>query len=127
MNLLSRLFRIFYIVIGLIVALSIIGCEPYQAIIYDNRTSTPVNVHLDLVPLDYTGNPTRTWNDPGDIIEAGESKELITWVPNTKGGGNMYKYTVVAVTEKEKIILSKVFTWDELHDMGWRVVIEAQE
>jgi hypothetical protein len=99
------------------------GCEPYQAITFDNRTSTTVKVYLDRVPLDYTGIPSRTWKDPGDIIGAGESKKFVTWVPDTRRSGLNYKYTIVAVTEQNEIVLSKVFTWDELHDMDWTVVI----
>jgi hypothetical protein len=107
---------------GLIVLLT--GCEPYQSIIYDNQTSFTVKVDISLVPVDYSGTPTLTWDSPGVVLSEKETKEFMTSVPNTKRGGADYKYTVVAVIETGEIVFSKVFTWDELHDMNWRVVLK---
>ncbi len=108
----------------MMVILSMIGCEPYQSITFENQTVLPVKVNLYLVSLDYDSNPTRTWNESGDVIYAGESKTLVTQVPDDRKGGLNYKYAMVAVTEDNEILLSKVYTWDELHDLDWRVIIE---
>jgi hypothetical protein len=98
--------------------------EPYQSITFENRTVLPVKVILYRVSLDYDSNPTQTWNESGDVIYAGESKTLVTQVPNVRRGGLYHKYAMVAVTEDNEILLSKVYTWDELHDLDWRVIIE---
>jgi hypothetical protein len=110
-------------IISVLVVILFSSCEQFQAITYVNKTSITVKVYLGTVPLSYTGTPTRSWNQPGDIIEASVSKELLTQVPPTKDAGTLNKYAIVAVTETNEVVLSKVFTWDELHDMDWTVVI----
>jgi hypothetical protein len=101
------------------------GCEQFQPITYENKTSVTIQVFLDIVPLSYNGTPTRTWNQFGNIeLEVGESKKLLTEVSPTKGTVEWRKYTIVAVTETNKIIYSKIFIWDELHDANWKIVIQ---
>jgi hypothetical protein len=99
------------------------GCEPYQAITFENKTAVPVKVNLYNVSRDYTDIPTMTWNDPGAVvIGAGESKTYVTQVPNKRV--TWYKYVGIAVTETNEVVLSKIFTWDELHDANWKVIIQ---
>ena len=115
----------FFAVIMLsLLGLFAIGCEPYQAITFENKTTVPVKVIEYRVPQEYTGNPTGTWNDPGagDIIAAGESKKFVTNVPNTRV--TREKFVVIAVSEMNGMLFSKIFTWDELHEANWRVVIQ---
>lgn len=99
-----------------------IGCEPYQVITFENRTTAPVKFIISAFPRDYTGNLTRTWNDPGDTLGAGESKKFVTDVPNTKV--TYEKFVVIAVSEKDVVVFSRIFTWDELHEANWKVVIQ---
>jgi hypothetical protein len=109
-----------------LITLLSIGCEPYQAIAYKNGTTLPVKAILYSVSLDYTGTPNRTWNDPGTMLNAGESKTLVTGVSNKRAGGIGYKYIAIAITETNEVIFSKIYTWDELHNANWKVVITTQ-
>ncbi len=127
MNSIQYLLRICLVVTILPLVLFAIGCERWQAITYVNQTPSTVKVDLSLVTPDYTDTPTLTWNDRGVVIGVGESKKYLTPVPDSREGGIRYKYTVVAVTEKNEVVFSKVFTWDELHDMNWTVGIKAQK
>jgi hypothetical protein len=86
----------------------------------------PVKVNIYRVSLNYTVIPKRIWNDPGDVIGAGESKNLVTNVPDTRDGGTYYNYAVIGVTETNTIVISKIYTWDQLHDANWIVIITTQ-
>jgi hypothetical protein len=116
---------ILVVMLLILVTIFATGCEPYQAITFENKNTVPVKVILYPVPQDYTGNPTRTWNDPGDVIGAGESKKFVTQVSDTRV--TREKYVVIAVFETNEVALSKIFTWDELHDMDWTIVILSPE
>ena len=127
MKFVSPVTRIFIAVIVTIITLFSIGCEHFQAITYENKIASPVKVIIYNVPLSSTIIPKRTWNDPGDVIGIGESKTLVTEVsPNRNGGKYYYYYAVIAVTETDEIIISKIYTWDELHNANWKVVITTQ-
>jgi hypothetical protein len=76
--------------------------------------------------LEYTDIPKRTWKDSGSVISTGESKTLLEDVPPTRNGGIGYKYIVVAVSEANEINFSKTYTWDELHNANWIVIITTQ-
>ena len=102
MNCVSRISIIFCIIGGLMIILSIAGCEPYQVITHENRTTLPVKIFLDVVPLDSSGTTRLSWDDPaGVVIATGESKRYVTNVPDNRKGGINYKYIVVAVTESK--------------------------
>jgi len=119
--------RIGIVVMVTLITLLSIGCEPYQTITYENQTVLPVKVILYRVALDYTVIPKMNWNDPGDVIGSGESKTYVTNVPNKRNGGIGYHYAVTGVTETGVVVISKIYTWDELHDANWRVMISAQQ
>ena len=119
--------RVGIVVMVTLITLLSIGCEPYQAITYENGTTLSIKVILYSVSLDYTGTPNRTWNDPGTTLNAGESKTLVTGVSNKRAGGIGYKYIAIAVTETNEVIFYKIYTWDELHDANWIVIISAQQ
>ena len=126
MKFIMQIIRIGIVVVMSLIILLSICCEPYQAITYYNKTTLPVKVILYEVPLNYTSIPKRTWNDPGNLLDAGESKTLVTDVSSKRAGGIDYKYVAIAVTEKNEIIFSKIYTWDELLEANWRVIITAQ-
>jgi len=44
----------------------------------------------------------------------------------TREYGSMWKYYIYAVTLDGELVYQRIFTWDELHDAGWKVVIEPQ-
>ena len=111
----------------IIISLLATGCVRFQAITYENKTASPVKVIIYNVPLSSTIIPKRTWNDPGTMIVAGESKTLLEDISQTRNGWKYYYYyAVIAVTETNDNILSKVYTWDELHDANWKVIITTQ-
>lgn len=121
-----RLRTRWFIGMGALLVLFAVGCDPLQAVTFDNQA--PIDVKLDIrtVPLDYSGNPRLNWNDPGVIINAFQSK-TIAGVRKTREGGGRYKYSVIAVTETNEVVFFKIFTWDELHDMNWTVVIPTPQ
>ena len=115
------------LVAGALLVLFLVGaCDSWQAITFVNHASSRVKVDLRAVPLDYSGTPTLRWDDAGDIIEAGQSKQLLTPVQRSRESRTRLKYTMVAVTEDNEVVLARVFTWDELHDAEWRVIIPAK-
>ena len=118
----SNFFFTIFIVILIIIFFA--GCEPYQAITFDNKTSFQIKVDTIPVPSDYSGDISSMYRE-GAVVERGQSKKYLTSVSNTRPTDT--KYAVVAVNEVNRVIFSKVFTWDELHDMGWRVVISQRE
>jgi hypothetical protein len=113
----------FWVVVMLtIFGFSVTGCDKYQTITFDNRTAVPIKVILYRVSKDYADIPTRAWNDPGAVqIGSGESKAYVTGVWYKRV---VEKYVVIAVTEANEVVLSKVSTWDELHDANWKIVIQ---
>ena len=114
-------------IIMLVFAFTIAGCEPYQSLTFENRAATPVNVTIAKVPLDYTENLSGTWDDPNLILKPGELKKTVTDVPDNRRGGIRSKYIVLAVTETNAVVFYKIYTWDELREMEWTVVIEEKQ
>ena len=126
-RIMCRLPFVLFAIFGLTVSLVAAGCDPWQSITYDNQTSFRVKLDLMAVPLDYAGTPTLTWDGPGDVLNAGQAAKYSTPVRRSSKSRTIYKYTVVAVTETNEIVLAKVFTWDELREADWRVVISLQD
>jgi hypothetical protein len=126
MNLRSGFAAICFLFIGLSLVLFVAGCDPCQVITFDNQTSFPIQVDIKSIPLDYQGTPQ--FNFPaGDVIKSGESKKYVSPVQNDRMVGTERKYPVEAVDERAEIVFSRVFTWDELHDLEWIVVIVAEK
>jgi len=126
MKFIISLIRVVIVVVISLTALLATGCEYYQAVTYDNQTTSPVKVSLYKVPLDYTIIPRRTWNDTGILLDAGISETYGTQIPENRKYGILYKYAAIAITDTNEIIISKIYTWDELHDANWTVVIATQ-
>jgi len=102
-----------------------LGCDSYQVITFENRTSSAVKVDLRQVPLDYVGIPELSYSDPRlSPIPAGETERAVTSVRKEREIGRKSKYAVVAAAETHEVVYSHVFTWDELHDLGWKILIE---
>ena len=127
-----RLSKVCFIVIGLVMVLFAVGCgcplipwgEPYDAVTFENQTPFPIKVDIRSVSLDYSGTPSLTWDAPVVVIEAGRSQDLVAPLQqDDREIGSMYKYAVAAVTETNEVVFSRVFTWDELDDMDWIIVI----
>lgn len=123
MYLISRLTTVWFIVIGLALVLFATGCDPYQVVTVENRTSFPIKADIGTEPLDYSGTPRLMWEDPVVVIEAGQSQRFVAPISKGRSVGSERKYPVVAIAETGEVVFYRVFTWDELHDMAWRVVI----
>jgi hypothetical protein len=96
--------------------------EHFQVINFNNQT--PFLIQVDVVPQQ---NATLSWSsseyDIEHAIKPWASQEYVTSVKDQK---TTYNYVVMAVTETGEVIFKKVFTWDELHGMGWEVLITVQ-
>lgn len=115
-----------FVIIGLLFSLLATSCDSWQSITFVNQTPFPIKVDTRSVSLDYSDPPQRfTYDAPVLPIETGKSQRFLTPVSVGRSTGAKRKYTVVAVNEANEVLFSKVFTWDELHDMNWRVVIKA--
>ncbi len=126
MHFTSRFRRAWLIVIVLIMVLLFTGCDSYQVIILENRTTSPIKADIRSEPLDYSGTPNLTWDAPVPVIEIGKSQGLTAPIQKSRLVGVKRKYPIIAIIETGEVVFSKIFTWDELHDMGWRVVISQQ-
>jgi hypothetical protein len=109
--------------ISLLILLLASGCEPYQKVTIDNQTSSPLKVDVRNVSLDYSGTPKFSWKTQVEIIQPGLSQKYIAMISKDRSIGIKNKYTVMAIDETNKVLFFKIFTWNELHDMDWRVVI----
>jgi hypothetical protein len=120
-------------VIILLMLLTTVACRYMVAdrgpkIVYENHTSVPVRIELDIVPLDYelphTPSPDLYWDGP---IEPGQSFSRTYFnIPINPKAGRRGKYVISAIAEDEVVVWQKVFTWDELNNTGWKVVIESE-
>jgi len=118
---------VYLLVIGFLFGLFTSGCEPWQAITFENQSLLSVKIDVRTVSLDFVGSPPSfTYDAQEPAIEPGQSRKLGTTVPNARSGGARKKYSVVAVNETNEVVFSRVFTWDELHGADWRVVIKAE-
>ena len=126
MNYLSRFLKVQVIFIVVLIIIFFAGCDTYQSITFYNETSSSIQVDIVSVPLDFQGIPKFTYPSD-DIIKPGESKTYITFVRRGRTVGILSKHPVEAITESGEVIFSKTFTWDELRNMGWRVVISHRE
>jgi hypothetical protein len=109
--------------ISLLVLLVASGCESYQKLTINNSTSFSIQVDIRDVSLNYSGTPNFIWDVQSKIIQPGLSLKYIATISKDRSIGIKSKYIVMAINETNEIMFYKIFTWDELHEMGWRVVI----
>jgi hypothetical protein len=112
--------------------LTAVGCDPIIPITYENRTSSPVWIDLDCVSKDFTGwhTPQERITDEGPI-PPGESRTFqYMGIPKTREiGEQVGKYAISAIVKEGidtvgTVIWQRIFTWTELYDMDWTVIIE---
>ena len=103
--------------------------DPGTVITVANRLSEPIKFGAFPVGLDFNGRFHMTtefeWRNL-QIREVPPNHELrmgTSILPNRKYGSRN-KYLVVAITPKDIAAYERLFTWDELEQLGWRVVIE---
>ena len=104
------------------------GCgDSVTTVTYVNRTGVAVLVHLQGAPKDSSGpyevNPKIKSYGP---IPAGkiDSFDYFSIPPDRGLGEQAGKYVITALTDKNEIVYQHAFTWTELDDMDWTVVIE---
>ena len=107
--------------ITLLLLILIIGCErPFQTITYENHTQSTIQVKAALVQRGWDGKATFEWMSSVLPVEPGQSQTFATGVSPTRRAA---KYLIEAIDQNNVLVFSKVLTWDELHDSGWKVVI----
>ncbi len=97
-------------------------------ITYHNKTDTAIWVKVEGgIPKDFSGHfeadPRITSQGP---IEAGHSRSFVYFdIPLGKSlGERLGNWGITAVSVNGTIIYQRIFTWTELYDSGWTVVIE---
>ncbi len=89
----------------------------------------PIKFEYLPVGLDFNGRfhmtPEFEWgkNSTREVPPNHELRMATLILPNRKYGSRN-KYLVVAITPKDIAAYERLFTWDELEQLGWRVVIE---
>ena len=129
--------RIFLLACLLAIALVLpiaVGCDPELPITYENRTSSTVWIDLDIVSPEFTGPYTpqeKIW-DLGPI-PPGESRtfEYMSIPDDRELGEHIGKYVISAIVKEGEdtvgtVIWQRIYTWTELYDMGWKVIIELE-
>ena len=108
------------------------GCDKGPTITYENRTSSTVWIEVDIVDHEFTGwhEPTEKITDEGPILP-GESESFVYFgIPYERDlGEHVGKYVISAIVKEEPyfpgtVIYQRIFTWSELHDMDWNVIIK---
>jgi len=99
-----------------------------QPVTVENRTSVSIKVDIRDVELDYTGTPdVKPYaKNRNPVVLPGEVIELWTVIDPERGFGIRLKYFVAVITESDTILWQRIFTWDELNDMNWTLIIEPQ-
>ena len=97
---------------------------------FENHTAVPVKVHVKSVSLDFSGTYTPSASYAGlatTPLQPGETVRFATLIHPKREYGIQAKYLVAAVAETNQVVYERVFTWDELDALGWRVVIEPEQ
>ena len=95
-------------------------------ITYHNKTDSAIWINLDIVTKTFSGhyelNP-RIHND--GPIEAGKSTSFVYFsIPlGARAGEHVGNYVITALTAEDTIVFQRLFTWTELYDSRWTVII----
>lgn len=112
------------IVLGMLVS----GCaDSFRPVTFENSSSLPVTVGLEAVTLEYTGPYVfRYTNIKRKVVLAGESSTRSYSGPKyfDEDFGSQFKYLVTAQDDDLNFVYYRLFTWTELNDAGWHVVID---
>lgn len=103
------------------------GCETRKGVTVVNGLTVPIEFSQVSVRSDYTGMLDLLYLDLTDnrsLTPAGQQGMLSTLISPDRDEGILRKYLWYAVDLSGEVVYQKMFTWDELNDMGWRVEIE---
>jgi hypothetical protein len=99
------------------------ACErPFQVITFKNDTLSAIQADAVPVQKDWDGKAIFKWRSSVLSIEPSQTQAFVTSVSPAR---DSTKYLIQAVNQNNELVFSKIYTWDELHDSGWRVVITA--
>jgi hypothetical protein len=114
---------------GVVVLLFNTGCEPYRSLTFENQTSYPIQVNVFPRSLNSSDIPSFTWdsNNKEIIVDVEQSKKFVSTVRDEKEAKYNVKYAIVAINDKNEVVFSKFFTWNELYEMDWKVIIKTQQ
>jgi hypothetical protein len=130
----KRIFLLACLLAIAVVLLASVSCDSGPTITYENRTSSTVWIDVDLVPHEFTGwfTPQEERIDNGPI-PPGESRSFVYFdIPMGQELGERYgKYVISAIVKEGDdtvgtVIWQRIYTWTELDDMGWEVIIELE-
>ena len=127
MNLRSRTMVILLIMIVIVFSMFAVGCEPYKGVVFTNNTSFPIQVDAIPISLDYEGKTSLLWSSSVLAIEVGQSQEFLVPIYKGRKAGTLKKYVIIAIDEENEVVFNRIYTWDELNDMNWTVVITPME
>ncbi len=117
--------------LGLAVSILIatIGCmgDPGTVVRVHNKMGVPVVFGVRTVSLDYSGRvtPATGYLNPLFIPSGGE-RRFTTLIHPERSLGTSFKYIIFALNEAREVVYQRTYSWDELNEMGWKVVIEPQ-
>ena len=101
------------LILGGSLLLSSAGCDPTIRLNLENQSAKTLDVYINQKLL-------------GKVDEMGEktfSTLLIPYKSNTPWAPASGKYLIEAKTLERETVYSKEFTWQELDDMKWKIVI----
>ena len=88
-----------------------------------NSTTNAIKVKIVSYPTGTLLAPVINWEDPIKPLEQKSSRSIIASIPIFRAVGIRREYSVVAIDGDNTTIFRQSFSWDELHDMGWKITI----
>jgi hypothetical protein len=100
---------------AILLIVTLMGCERTILLHVDNQSDSDITLFIN--------------EKVSTIVQATEQKTvnttLIPYHPDAPWASD--DYLIEAKTSKDKVIYSERFTWQELHDMDWTIVIPPPE
>ena len=108
----------------------IITSTPFDSerlVSYENLSTTAVRVQLRFVSVDYSG----PYNFKEDRychgrVPPGETNSIayINSISDNESFGTSIRYLVTAIDDDRNIVFQELFTWHQLRNAGWHVVMK---
>jgi hypothetical protein len=98
----------------LLLSSSACTCDPAVWIEFNNQTDQTLSIFID-------GSASQGDVLPGETLRTGTMS--IWGSPDPPWGDGDYKYLIEAKTKDGEVVYSEEFTWQELDDMDWTIVI----
>jgi hypothetical protein len=92
-------------------------------VIIVNSTANAIKVKIVSYPTGTLLAPVFNWEDPIKPMEQKSSRSINAPIPIFRTFGMRREYFLVAIDEDNLTIFRQSFSWDELHDMGWKITI----